>query len=265
MKQLKSFFRRNSHGSFFKRLASFGKALNKFYENRNHNIHSNGELVVLKKLSTLNPKVIIDGGANIGDYSLMANRTNPNCKVYAFEPVQNTYNELTNNTKGYNNIVPLKKGLFSSNCTKEINLFNSNQHSSIYNMEKAYYQSSEKSTIELVSGDDFMKENEIETIDFLKIDVEGAEYEAIKGFEKSFKEGKIKAIQFEYGYVNITTKKLLIDFHHLLEEYGYVVGKVFPKTVEFRDYKYKHEDFIGPNFIAVNKKELGLIQLLNKK
>ena len=48
--------------------------LNKLYENRNNDIQSNGELVVLEKISKFNPKIIIDGGANIEDYSLIINK-----------------------------------------------------------------------------------------------------------------------------------------------------------------------------------------------
>ncbi len=120
-------------------------------------------------------------------------------------------------------------------------------------------------TIELVKGDDFAAAHNIDAIDFIKLDLEGAEYDAIMGFERLLKKKKIKAIQFEYGYINISTKKLLIDFYTLLNDYGYVTGKIFPKTVEFRNYKFKHEDFLGPNFIAVNKEETALLKTLRKK
>lgn len=33
--------------------------------------------------------------------------------------------------------------------------------------------------------------------------------------------------------------------------------------VEFRDYQFKHEDFIGPNFIAVHKADAAMIKLLS--
>ena len=48
---------------------------------------------------------------------------------------------------------------------------------------------------------------EWKTIDLLKLDLEGAEYDALLGFEESIKKGIIKIIQFEYGYINITTKE----------------------------------------------------------
>ena len=262
MSRVKRFFKRNSHSIIFKPLAGFGRSLNRFYENRNHDLHSNGELTVLQKIAKHNPAVIIDGGANIGGYSLQINKCSPNARIYAFEPVKSTFNKLKENVSAYKNIIPIEKGLFKNNCTKEINVFASNTHSSLYDIKGLSYQSNQKQLIELVSGDDFLKNNEINEVDFLKIDIEGAEYDAIIGFEEHITQGKIKAIQFEYGYINITTKKLLIDYYAYFESKGYVLGKIFPKTVEFREYDYKYEDFLGPNFIAVKKSETELIHTL---
>ena len=58
---------------------------------------------------------------------------------------------------------------------------------------------------------------------------------------------------------------MLIDFYNFLESKNYIVGKIFPKTVEFRKYEFKYEDFIGPNFIAVKKSETELIKSLSNK
>jgi len=263
MSTLKRIFKQNTHNALFKALAGFGRSLNRLYENRNHDIYSNGEITVLKKIATMKPTLIIDGGANVGDYSILANQIMPNCTIYAFEPVEATFQHLQSNIQHLHNVVPIKKGLFKENCALEINLFNSNEHSSIYDIEGLPQGSNQKQSIELVRGDDFIKDHNIASVDFLKLDVEGAEYDALLGFENTIKQGTIKAVQFEYGYINISTKKLLIDYYTFFEANGYTLGKVFPKIVEFRKYQLKYEDFIGPNFIAVKKTETALIQLLS--
>ncbi len=265
MSPIKRLFKKNSHNGFFKILAGLGKSLYRLYENRNHDVHSNGEATVLKKISNLKPLTIIDGGANIGEYSLLVNQFNPGCRIYAFEPVESTFQLLTENVRDHNNIIPVQKGLFSENCSKEINVFDSDAHASIYDIQGLSYKPNKKITIELGRGDDFMEKNNINSVDLLKLDIEGAEFDALLGFENSIKNGKIKAIQFEYGYINISTKKLLIDFYNFFEANDYVLGKIFPKTVAFRKYDFKYEDFIGPNFIAVKKTETGLINSLSKK
>jgi len=263
MSTLKRIFKQNTHNSFFKALAGFGRSLNRLYENRNHDIYSNGEITVLKKIARTNPGIIIDAGANVGDYSMLANQIMPACKIYAFEPVESTFQHLLSSIKDLKNVVPIKKGLFKENCELAINLFASNEHSSIYDIEGLPIGSDSQQKIELVRGDDFIKDNQIDSIDFLKLDVEGAEYDALLGFENAIKHGAIKAVQFEYGYINISTKKLLVDYYHFFEANGYIVGKIFRKLVEFRKYHFKYEVFIGPNFIAVKKTETGLINILS--
>jgi FkbM family methyltransferase len=262
---VKRFFKRNSHNTLFKSLAGFGRALNRLYENRNHDIYSNGEVTVIQKLSLFNPGVIIDGGANTGDYSMMVGRLCPESRVYSLEPVKSTFGKLSENVAGYANIFPVRKGLYKENCTRQINIFESDAHSSLYDIKGISYSPHGSETIELVRGDDFLKENKLDQVDLLKIDVEGAEFDALAGFDKSIGAGKIRVVQFEYGYINISTKKLLVDFYNFFETRGYIIGKIFPKTVEFRKYEFKHEDFIGPNYLAVRDSESALIDSLVKK
>ncbi len=265
MSPLKRLYKRNTHNIIFKQLAGFGRSLNRAYENRNHDIYSNGETEVHKKLAEFDPTVIVDGGANVGNYSLMLAQQHPGATIYAFEPVRNTFEQLKSRVKRQPRIVPVNQGLFSQNCTKEINIFNSNEHASVYDIQGISYLPNEKQAITLVRGDDFADEQAIEKIDFVKLDLEGAEYDALLGFENLLGKKSVRAVQFEYGYINITVKKLLIDYHTLLGDYGYVVGKIFPKVVEFRAYQFKHEDFIGPNFVAVHRDDQELIRRLEKK
>ncbi len=261
----KRIFKRNSHNFVFKALAGFGRSLNRLYENRNHDIQSNGELTILKKLSTFDPLIIVDGGANVGNYALLASKICVNAKIFSFEPVNDTFSQLENNVRNNPNITPIRKGFYYENCKKKINLFSSNEHSSIYNLEGLSYDTLDGINIELYKGDDFIKDYNIDEVDMLKLDLEGAEYDALLGFENAVKNGKIRLIQFEYGYINITTKKLLIDFYNFFEANGYIVGKVFPKNVEFRNYQFKYEDFLGPNHVAVKKSDAKLIALLRQK
>lgn len=259
---LKRVIKRESHNGLFKALAGLGRSLNRFYENRNHDSLSNGEQTLIKKFARLHPTHIIDGGANIGTYSLMVNDILPEATIYAFEPVKETFDQLTLRISG-RNITPIQKGLFSEDTSRVINLYKSSTHSSIYDIKGLSYKSENNTTIELVKGDDFLQQNNISKIDFLKLDLEGAEYDALLGFKESLQNRNIRMVQFEYGYINITTKKLLIDFYELFESYGYRVGKLFPKKVSFRKYEFKHEDFLGPNFVAVHQDDRALIDLIS--
>lgn len=265
MGSLKRLFKRNTHNAFFKVLASFGKSLNRMYENKNYDIHSNGEVTVIKKVASHNGAIVIDGGANVGGYTKAIYNQNPDAIIYAFEPVAPTFETLKENIAHCKTATPIQQGLYSEEKEQEIHLFPSSTHSSLYDIKGWKLQSKETTTITLTTGDAFMKAHKLSHIDLLKIDVEGAEYDALLGFKQSLTDGKIRAIQFEYGYINITTKKLLVDYHEFFESVGYQLGKIYPKTVEFKKYSHKQEDFLGPNFIAVRKNDQELITLLENK
>lgn len=261
---LKRFFKQNTHSLLFKALAGFGRSMNRFYENRNHDALSNGEYRVLSRISRLNPKIILDVGANVGNYAELIVQTNPTAMVYCFEPVKDTFLKLNEKFKSlaHKNIKLFQQGLFNENKTQEINLYPGDEHASLFDIKGIDYKIVKKEMIELVSFDSFMAKEKIAFVDFIKLDLEGAEMDAMHGMQEALMSKKIRAIQFEYGYINITTKHLLADYYEFFQRHGYILGKIYPKTVEFRDYQFKHEDFIGPNFIAVHSSDSELIGLL---
>jgi FkbM family methyltransferase len=116
-------------------------------------------------------------------------------------------------------------------------------------------------SVRIVSGRDYVKSAGVSKVDFLKMDVEGMEYEVMRGFG-DFLASNVDCIQFEYGVCNIASHYLLRDICSLLFEQGFTVGKVFPKFVDFFDYHFTREDFLGNNFVAVRRERKDLIQLL---
>lgn len=266
-KALKKLYKINSHNKITGALAGFGRAMNRLYENRNHNIESNGEVTVLKKLARTNPQCIFDVGANIGEYSIATSQICKDAKIYAFEPIKSTFSILKENLKSYQNenIFLVNKGLSSKTRKENFNIYPSHAHASAYDIKGLGYNKENKETVELMAGSEYAKDNNIDHIDFLKIDVEGGEMDVLLGFRSFLENKQISMVQFEYGYINITTKVLLADFHEFFEGFGYTLGKIYPKHVEFREYSFKHEDFIGPNFLAVDKKRQDLIDSLKHK
>ncbi len=264
-KLLKKFYKQHSHNKVVGALAGFGRAMNRLHENRNHDIHSNGEVMVLKKLANANPKCIIDAGANIGEYTIAASQL-CTTNIHAFEPIESTFHILKENLKGCqtDKIVTVKKGLSSETKKQDFNIYPAHAHASAYHIKGVDYGIENKETVELIAGDEYVKENNIPFVDMLKIDVEGSEMDVLLGFKSCLENKKISLVQFEYGYINITTKVLLSDYYDFFEDLGYEVGKIYPKFVDFRKYSFKHEDFIGPNYIAIDKGKKDLKNLLKK-
>lgn len=78
---------------------------------------------------------------------------------------------------------------------------------------------SNKIVLNVKKGKDYCIDNNIKTIDFLKIDTEGFELQVLHGFEDFLE--NIKLIQFEYGGTFLDNKTKLIDVITYLGSKGF--------------------------------------------
>jgi FkbM family methyltransferase len=118
--------------------------------------------------------VIIDIGAHIGSFSVWAARQTPNGSVYAFEPNDENFFFLEENKK-LNNLTNLKTfKLAVSEKDGEACFFNSDHLS----MSHSFFETGMENsiTVRTVSLAGILEANQIEHVDYLKIDAEGAEY-----------------------------------------------------------------------------------------
>ncbi|MFZ1807628.1 MAG: FkbM family methyltransferase [Cyclobacteriaceae bacterium] len=152
MKFIKQAFKRNTRNLFFKAFDGLGRSFNKLYENRNHDIHSNGEAWLLKKIGTHNPTIIFDVGANIGEYASLVSEYCPTADIYSFEPVQSTYEILCKATEKHPQVKTFKNGFYKKKSTQTINLYDSNAHSSLFDVTGENSTSDRRETINLVAG-----------------------------------------------------------------------------------------------------------------
>lgn len=223
---------------------------------------SNGENWLLNQLARFRPSVVFDVGANVGDWSMLARNALPESQLHSFEIVESTYSVLRERLAGNAGVVLNNFGLSDKSGTITMHLYDG---TSELTSHVAYPHGRYREVICPVRrGDEYMQERGIERIDFLKIDVEGAEHLVLHGFGAMLEGGQIDVIQFEYGKVNIITHFLLRDFYEFFESRGYLVGKLFPDFVDFRPYELEDEDFLGPNYVAVRKTRTDIVDALRK-
>ncbi|MGC8791329.1 MAG: FkbM family methyltransferase [Desulfurella sp.] len=118
--------------------------------------------------------IIVDAGAYIGDTIEEIIKQNINYKkIYAFEPDNENYSKLIENTKKYDNIFCNKFGLW--NQTDKLHFISDGTVGSSItdNLNEA------NQTIDVISLDEFFKDKEKPTL--IKMDIEGAELEALTG------------------------------------------------------------------------------------
>jgi FkbM family methyltransferase len=241
------------------------------YENLNYDPRTNGEWRVLRTLAEAWPSTVFDVGANAGDWTSMAARTLPGAVVHAFEIVEPTRRHLLARTRGIPNVRVCDAGLLDDDGEVAVRYFpEAAQFSSVAGvpygagadwLEAGEVMRSEEIIARVMRGDAYASKQGIERISLLKIDVEGAEHRVLAGFRDMLASGRIDVVQFEYGMVNIFTRYLLQDFYGFFERAGFEVGKIYPTHVDFRPYNVRHEDFRGPNYLAVRREETGLKEL----
>jgi FkbM family methyltransferase len=227
----------------------------------NHDFRTNGEMRIVSCLD-LDATSIIDVGANCGAWALAAHRLRPEARLYCFEIAQETRRRLRQNLAGTPQIEVLDHGLADRAGTEHLKYYpRRDVVSSVYD----YPHPQDHVWLEerVQTGDAFLAERNIGTVDLLKVDTEGADLRVLQGFEAALARGAIRAVQFEYGFACVLARALLIDFYQLLEGHGYVLGKVHACRVDFRPYQLRHENFFGPNFIAVHGSCTGLIARLS--
>ena len=138
-------------------------------------------------LSHMKSPVFLDIGANIGNHTVAFA---PFCsKVYAFEPQEKTGSILQKNIHENKllNVTVLPYGLSDTTDQLElhINMTGNNGMSSFCNGHNGNV--CEKQTAKVNIGDNIIRELGIQSVDFIKIDVEGFEAKVLNGLQNTIK------------------------------------------------------------------------------
>lgn len=117
-------------------------------------------------------EVIIDCGANIGLSSIFYSVNFPKAKIIALEPEENNFNLLVKNCRPYDNIIPVKAGIWNKNIGLEM----INKTGQPWEMQ-VVESDAPNADVEAVSVPYLLEKYNLKSIDILKIDIEGSEKE----------------------------------------------------------------------------------------
>lgn len=209
---------------------------------------------ILKKIIKKKDQIFIDVGSNKNDYSKMLVNFFERSKVYSFEANPHIFLDK----KKIKNVIDYNLALGSEKKNTFIYDYKNkpkSSHSSLYkNVLKEIHKSNdiEKITTEMTTLDFFCKVNQIQFIDFIKIDTEGNELDVIKGAKEMLSKNKIHVIQFEFNEMNVISRVFLKDFYNHLKNYNFYRLKN-KKIIALGEYKTENEIFKFQNIIAINK------------
>lgn len=190
--------------------------------------YSRDIIMVMDKL--LSPgMVMFDVGANIGEISLCAaRRVGKAGKVYSFEPMPALYETLKRNLSrnGMMHVQPVCMGL--SDKEGSVPIYRADTHFSdgtlheglgtLYPMNN---RTSPAGEIKITTLDAFCEERRVDKLDCIKIDVEGAEFDVLKGGEKTLSKYKphlIVELQEQTASASGRSPKDILEY---LETLGY--------------------------------------------
>jgi FkbM family methyltransferase len=192
-----------------------------------------GTFEILSK--TLKPgNIVLDIGANVGAHALfMAKIVGNTGRVYAFEPDKMTFDALKRNIdrNGYNEtIIPFNLALSDKDSEvilKKPHTSSKKNTGDAYNYISAVNEKSENS-IKAVVLDDFLAQENILEVNFIKIDVEGAELLVFNGASKLLEEKKPTIITEcnedwceRFGYTVFDVLKKISTHGYSIKNYDY--------------------------------------------
>jgi FkbM family methyltransferase len=174
--------------------------------------------------------VVIDVGANIGYFTIYASRkVGKNGLVIALEPMDEAYDCLIKNLRlnRIDNVKPFKLALWSSETTLKLYGTKGAFTSAISKVD-VFKKLIQQKKLELIKEyeiktiklDDLIKNINLSKVDWIKIDVDGSEYEVILGSMNTLKRFKPKLI------IEIHNQEIGNKILKILKNLGYKVSLV---------------------------------------
>jgi FkbM family methyltransferase len=145
--------------------------------------------------------VVLDIGANTGLYSLGAAAQNPSAVVYAFEPLPRVANLARENFRLNKNFRITVVENAVADVSSTVTLYDPGGDQPASASLRKDFISSNKSTI-LVNAiriDDFVAEQKLDSVDLIKLDVEGVEELALRGMRETIAKFR-PMLLLELGY-----------------------------------------------------------------
>lgn len=177
------------------------------------------EIDLLKKYIHKNDKVL-DIGANIGFYAtILSDIVGDKGSVYCFEPDVKNFNYLKKAVAGHANIVINNKAVGPK--TETLKIYTSKN----LNVDHRTYKPEEydqEIEIDAVSIDDYLLSQPAKKIDFIKMDIQGFEMQAIQGMQKTLEANEhIQLISEFWPYGLRKAGSSVSDYFNFLTSKGF--------------------------------------------
>jgi FkbM family methyltransferase len=162
--------------------------------------------------------IVVDVGAHIGSFSVMAARIA--YRVLAYEPEPSNYQMLKKNAElnKLSNLTPFEMGVSGSSGYQEFCTYEDGSTGTHFLSQKGSHHAVKK-RVQTISLEDIINKEGLSRIDFLKLDCEGAEHDILRNMSLETA-AQIRGIAMEAHGVHIDSS---IDIPARLGEIGFEV------------------------------------------
>jgi FkbM family methyltransferase len=175
---------------------------------------------------SLNIDVVLDIGANTGQFTKTIATLLPNATVYSFEPLPECFDKIQQIANTNTQIKAFNLGIGDSSGVLAFEKSAASVSSSFLKMsdthKQAFPATSKSTTVEVKISklDDIVKELDLGKSLFVKIDVQGYEDKVLKGGTETIQKAKI--IIIEVSFVTLYEfQPLFDDIYSVLKEWGF--------------------------------------------
>lgn len=193
--------------------------------------------------------VVIDAGANIGEWAAFFTRAKRGKgKIFAFEPQSAAAAQVR--ARRIPGCEVCEVALSSRNGTARFytsgatdTMGSLHEHGDTLSCKLGkQYVAIEVPTIRL---DDFVTERGLQRVDFMKMDLEGAELEALAGAKHCIESGLVRALSFEFGVSNVNSRTFFKDYFSLFSDCHYELYRMTPAggLIRIAEYSEDYEIF----------------------
>lgn len=157
----------------------------------------------LKRELPMQPTLVIDGGANVGQFADAVRRGFPGVDLRSFEPVQDVFSVLSQNVGEAEEVTLINKALGATTGQTQINVNKYRHASSVLDAKQGgaanfdKFRKERSETIEVVTLDDYLDGESVEGYWLLKLDVQGYELQVLRGAKDSI--SNFEAVLVEVG------------------------------------------------------------------
>lgn len=175
-------------------------------------------------------RTVVDAGANVGDVCVHLLANFGDCTVYAFEPDPDCFATLRSRFESDDRVRVVALGLSSANEKRVLHRYRESGLNALrpLSTRSAPYledygtSPTDDLSIDTTTLDDFCRQQGIEQIDFLKLDIQGWEIECFRGTRQMLSDQRVGAIYCEVNFVELYEEQIYYeDVAIFLRQFGY--------------------------------------------